>query len=52
MKIGGVMAVVSIPLALMLLVIGGPEGGTLGLVAGAIGFAMFLIASAVLERKP
>ncbi len=45
MKLGIVLAVVSIPLALMLLIFGGPEGGVVGLATGVIGLAIYFIAS-------
>jgi hypothetical protein len=45
MKLGIVLAVVSVPLALMLLIFGGPEGGVVGLAAGVIGLAIYFIAS-------
>ncbi len=45
MKLGIVLAVVSIPLALMLLIFGGPEGGVVGLATGLIGLAIYFVAS-------
>ena len=51
MKIGGILALVGLPLGFMLSLNGGSEGGTLGLVIGAIGLAVYFITSAILERN-
>jgi thiamine transporter ThiT len=51
MKLGIVLAVASIPLALMLLVVGGPEGGVAGLATGVIGLVIYFLASSDPLRK-
>jgi thiamine transporter ThiT len=51
MKLGIVLAVASIPLALMLLVVGGPEGGVAGLATGVIGLVIYFLASSDSLRK-
>ncbi len=51
MKLGIVLAVVSIPLALMLLIFGGPEGGVIGLAIGVLGLVMYFLASSVPVSK-
>jgi hypothetical protein len=51
MKIGGILAVVCLPLAFMMMIVGGPEGGTLGLIIGLVGLVVYFIASAVLEKN-
>jgi hypothetical protein len=51
MKLGIVLAVVSVPLALMLLIVGGPEGGVVGLATGVIGVVMYFVGSSRSVRK-
>jgi multisubunit Na+/H+ antiporter MnhB subunit len=51
MKLGIVLAVASVPLALMLLVVGGPEGGVAGLATGVIGLVIYFLASSESLRK-
>jgi hypothetical protein len=51
MKLGIVLAVFSIPLALLLLIVGGPEGGVVGLATGVIGVLVYFIGSSDSVRK-
>jgi hypothetical protein len=51
MKLGIIFAVISIPLAVMLLIVGGPEGGVVGLASGVIGLVMYFLASSEPVRK-